>query len=49
MQMARGRHRVRGQEMFLILLIGNFEYVIQMEVGDRALGNIREAGSAKNT
>lgn len=47
--MARGRHRVRGQEIFLILLIGNFEYVIQMEVGDRALGNIREAGSAKNT
>lgn len=34
MRMTRGRHKVTGQEMFLILFIEDLQYVIQMELGE---------------
>lgn len=49
MQRARGRLRVRGQEIFLISLMGILNMFIQMAQGQRAFGNSGEGGSAKDT
>ena len=46
MQIAKGRQRVRGQEMFLISLMGHLEYAYSysMELGERVFENT-EVGS----